>query len=71
MRPTVWPTEARKFIAEKLYTSSHEDVRIWAQLMSDNDDSDLFEMFIARTKQHDVYRGLDFSLVFPELVKFL
>lgn len=71
MRPTVWPQLAREFIAEKLQTSSHEDVRIWAQLVLDNDDSDQFEMFVSRLKQHDAYRGLDFGLVFPELVKFL
>jgi len=71
MRPTVWPEMARQEIAKHLNHSVHEDVRTWAQLLSNEDDSDLFEIFKTRLQQHDQYRKVSFELTFPELEKYL
>lgn len=71
MRPAVWPHDARDFIAQKLYSSKYNDVKTWAQLMQQTDDSCNFKLFVERVKQHDLYRSLDFKNTFPELAKFL
>lgn len=71
MRPTVWPKTARQEIIEQLNTSQHSEVKKWAQLLSNEDDSVLFETFKTRLHQHDQYRNLDFASTFPELSKYL
>jgi MoaA/NifB/PqqE/SkfB family radical SAM enzyme len=71
MRPTVWPGPTRKHIAEQLQSSSYEDVRVWAQLLHSQDDSDKFDKFKTYLLQHDQYRGLNFAETFPELLGFL
>jgi hypothetical protein len=69
MRAGIWPVAARTAIAEHLLTSQYPDVPVWAQLLLDSDDSENFDQFQQRTKQHDQYRNLDFKHTFPELAK--
>lgn len=71
MRPTVWCRAAREKIVQHLDTSRYDDVKQWARLLETNDDSEHFEMFKTRLKQHDKYRQLNFSDHFPELSQFL
>jgi hypothetical protein len=71
MRPTVWPPEVCKNIADHLNTSIHDDVRVWAGLVTNENDSEHFETFCIKMQQHDQYRGLDFNKIFPELAKYL
>ena len=71
MRPTVWPTPVRNYIAEHLKFSSYEHVRTWAQLLQSQDDSDKFDKFKTYLLQHDQYRGLNFAETFQELSEFL
>ena len=71
MRPTVWPTAARNTIADHLKSSSHEDVRNWAQLLQTQDDSNKFAEFKTYLLQHDQYRGLNFAETFYELSELL
>jgi MoaA/NifB/PqqE/SkfB family radical SAM enzyme len=71
MRPTVWPELVRRKIVEQLSKSQHTEVNDWATLMSNEDDSMLFETFKSRLHQHDQYRNLRFGSTFPELSKYL
>jgi radical SAM protein with 4Fe4S-binding SPASM domain len=71
MRPTVWPQNVCASIADHLNTSEHSDVRVWAELVINENDSEHFEMFRNKMQQHDQYRGLDFDNTFPELTKYL
>lgn len=69
MRPTVWPNRAH--IATQLENSGHEDVRTWASMIANADESDLFDEFCTRLHQHDRYRGLDFANTFPEMATYI
>jgi MoaA/NifB/PqqE/SkfB family radical SAM enzyme len=69
MRPTVWPD--REHIVKKLQHSEFEEVRAWAAMVRDTDESDLFEEFCQRLHQHDQYRGLDFRIIFPEMAPYI
>ena len=69
MRPTVWPDQHG--IATQLDKSRHEDVRTWAGMITNTTDSDQFDEFVKRLHQHDQYRGLDFSKVFPEMASYI
>lgn len=71
MRPTVWSKSAREKIVQHLNTSQYDDVRQWAGFIENTDDSEHFEMFKTKLKQHDKYRQLNFSDSFPELSEFL
>jgi MoaA/NifB/PqqE/SkfB family radical SAM enzyme len=71
MRPTVWPAAARNIIADHLKSSSHENVRNWAQLLQTQDDSNKFAEFKTYLLQHDQYRGLNFAETFYELLEFI
>ena len=71
MRPTVWTMKARQKIISHLNQSSQDDVRNWAQLMDQNDDSMLFEQFQQRLHQHDQYRNTNFVMTFPELAEYI
>jgi sulfatase maturation enzyme AslB (radical SAM superfamily) len=71
MRPTVWPQQARDRIAEHLNASAYPDVKTWAQAIANGNDSDQFDEFCDRLRQHDQYRGLDFATTFPEMAIYL
>jgi hypothetical protein len=71
MRPTVWPLSARQAIVEQLSRSPHADVLVWAELMTQSDDSEQFDEFSHRCRQHDQYRSTDFKQTFPELACYL
>lgn len=71
MRPGIWPTEARQNLIDTLSSSNDADIRSWATLISNTDDSIFFEKFKEQTKQHDEYRRTDFNKTFSELVKYL
>jgi organic radical activating enzyme len=71
MKPTVWPSTVRTIIAEHLNTSSWVDVKNWAGLVGNTDDSEYFDLFKEKLQQHDQYRNLDFKSTFPELAPYL
>jgi MoaA/NifB/PqqE/SkfB family radical SAM enzyme len=71
MRPSVWPEHVRTAIADHLTTSEHTDVRNWARLILNSDDSSNFSTFATKTQEHDKYRGLDFASTFKEMAVFL
>jgi radical SAM protein with 4Fe4S-binding SPASM domain len=71
MRPTVWPLETRQIISQHLAQSTRAEVKRWAQLMLNHDDSHGFELFKQRLREHDIYRKLDFNTVFPELTQWV
>jgi MoaA/NifB/PqqE/SkfB family radical SAM enzyme len=71
MRPTIWNVSARKYIVEHLLTSQYSDVHTWAQMIEQIDDSNQFEEFLIRTKQHDQYRNLSFAQTFPEMAQWI
>jgi MoaA/NifB/PqqE/SkfB family radical SAM enzyme len=71
MRPTVWAGEAKEKIINQLNRSSYEDVKNWAKLMDQNDDSNLFEQFRQRLHQHDQYRSTNFAETFLELAQYI
>jgi MoaA/NifB/PqqE/SkfB family radical SAM enzyme len=65
MRPTVWPD--KQFIIDRLSCSQYSDVKNWIELLKAHDDSEHFETFKSKTIEHDNYRRINFSTVFPEL----
>ena len=67
MRPTVWLNSAKTDIYNKLNSSRHPDVLIWANLVINTDDSKQFDEFCDVTAKHDKYRDLDFRKTFPEM----
>lgn len=71
MRPTVWPKSVRAAIAEHLNNSNWTDVKNWAGLLNNGDDSNHFELFREKLHQHDQYRKLNFSNTFPELALYI
>lgn len=70
MRPSVWPSAAKQCIIDNL-DRDNVDCRTWADLISNTDDSDRFDLFRERLAWHDRYRGLDFMQTFPEMANFL
>jgi hypothetical protein len=38
--------------------------------MANTDDSEHFDQFCNKLRQHDQYRGTDFDTTFPELAKY-
>jgi MoaA/NifB/PqqE/SkfB family radical SAM enzyme len=71
MRPTVWASHAKQKIIDCLNQSQHQDVKNWANLMEQNDDSNMFEQFQQRLHQHDQYRNTTFASTFPELAPYI
>jgi MoaA/NifB/PqqE/SkfB family radical SAM enzyme len=71
MRPTVWAEPARTKIINQLLNSSSNDILNWATLIVNTDDSNLFDKFKIKVKEHDVYRQLDFSKTFSELAEYI
>lgn len=67
MRPTVWPQKIRVEITDHLKSSSHNDVKIWANHIANTDDSAMFDTFKIKLHEHDRHRNLDFKSVFPEM----
>jgi molybdenum cofactor biosynthesis enzyme MoaA len=71
MRPGVWSEDAKNFIKNKILQSTIPDIHPWANLMINHNDSEHFDLFCQRLKQHDNYRGIDFETVFPELKNYI
>jgi hypothetical protein len=71
MRPSVWKDAARDFIISYLKTSKHSDCHIWADYMTNHNDSRYYENFVKYLHEHDHYRGLDFKKTFSELAQFI
>jgi hypothetical protein len=71
MQPTVWSTDAKEYIYNKLAESQITDVQTWADLVKNSPSSDQFEVFCSQVHKHDQYRGLRFATVFPELSKWV
>ena len=69
MRPTVWPD--KEHIVKKLQLSRFDDVKNWASMIADTDESHLFDEFCQKLYQHDRYRGLDFRIIFPEMAPYI
>ena len=71
LRPSVWPDSAKSIIVNKLQSSIIDDVRAWANIMQNTDDSKLFTQFQQYVQQHDQYRHTDFATTFPELAPYI
>jgi len=71
LRPSVWPEPAKLDIVNKLQASTMDDVRTWANLMQNTDDSNLFGQFKQFVHRHDQYRNLDFKTTFPDLAQYI
>jgi MoaA/NifB/PqqE/SkfB family radical SAM enzyme len=71
MRPSVWPEPARTEIIDHLASSQIKEVQTWANFIKNTNDTEFFEEFKLKTKEHDNYRHLDFAQTFPELGKYL
>jgi hypothetical protein len=71
MRFSVWSGTAKNIIVDCLQNSSHDDARTWGEFLLNTDDSDQFELFQQRLKEHDSYRGTDFKRTFPELAEYV
>lgn len=70
LRPTVWPAQARRYIARHLANSGHTVLQQWASMLETTDDSDLFGRFVTYTQRHDQYRNLNFAQVFPDMASY-
>lgn len=71
LRPSVWPNSAKQAIVDKLQSSTDQDVRTWADLMQNTDDSVLFDKFKQFVQRHDTYRNLNFKTTFPDLAYYI
>ena len=71
MRPSVWPKPVRDIIVTKLNLSNDQDVKQWAELIRNTDDSNLFSEFKEKMQMHDEYRALSFAQTFPELANYI
>jgi sulfatase maturation enzyme AslB (radical SAM superfamily) len=69
MKPGVWPN--KQVIINQLIKSPYLEVRIWAEMIRNIDDSEHYEEFCQRLHQHDQYRGLDFGKTFPEMAPYI
>jgi len=67
----VWNKLASQAIVEKLNSSRHFDCRIWAQLMSSNNNEELFPEFVKRVQWIDTNRQTNFAKTFPELKEYV
>ena len=70
LRPSVWPEMAKLVIVKKLQSSIIDDVRAWANLMQNTDDSKLFTQFQQFVHKHDQYRNLNFKATFSEMAQY-
>lgn len=71
MRPTVWLRPAKDKIANRLNQSQIDDVKNWAALILNEDDSQHWEDFKKYLVLHDQHRNTDFGSVFPELAEYI
>jgi len=71
LRPSVWPEPVKQLIQDRLSQSRFPAVQHWAGLINNSDDSEHFELFRHRTRQHDAYRHLSFAETFPELASHI
>lgn len=71
MRPTVYPKQIKEKIVKHLLTSRHEDVHTWANYLLQYDHSEYYEMFLSKTKAHDLYRNLNFSDTFSQVQELI
>lgn len=71
MRPSVWPLDMKSKMIDHLCASEFKDVVTWGNLLSQTDDSQWFDTFRKRTREHDTYRKTDFARTFPELAHAL
>jgi len=67
----VYPESIKHYIIDFLQTSDFDDVKSWARALENQNDSEWFETFKTRTKDHDQYRGNSFSDSFAELAKLI
>jgi hypothetical protein len=51
--------------------SEFEEIKNWANLVINNDDSEHFSSFVEQTRKHDQYRGISFDKTFPEMAQYL
>jgi sulfatase maturation enzyme AslB (radical SAM superfamily) len=59
LRPAVWPETTKQAIVNKLKSSTIDDVRVWAELVQNTNDSALFEQFKQFVNLHNQYRNLN------------
>lgn len=71
MRLSVWPSDIKIHIINKLKNSNNSDCHTWANLLDNSDDSEHYKKFLELTTWHDRYRGTDFKTTFPEMAQFL
>lgn len=71
MRLSVWTGTAKNMIVDRLMNNNDTDVQIWGEFLKNADDSDQFELFQQRLKEHDQYRGTNFNQTFPELAEYV
>lgn len=69
-RCSIFPSEYKEIIKNKLLSSSHEDLQNISQWLSD-DDSALLDNFRDNIKLHDAYRKESFEQIFPEIYSWL
>jgi MoaA/NifB/PqqE/SkfB family radical SAM enzyme len=69
MSPAVWPN--KEHIVKQLQLSQFEEVKTWADMIADTNQSELFDQFCEKLHQHDQYRGLDFKIIFPEMAPYI
>jgi len=69
-RCSIFPSEHKEIIKNKLLSSSHEDLQNISQWLND-DDSVLLDKFRENIKLHDAYRKESFKQVFPEIYSWL
>lgn len=70
MRPTVWRSDAKKYIISKL-TQSKYDFSSWIKLLDTEDDQSSFEDFRYHLLRQDRYRKKNFGQTFPEMLQYL
>ena len=58
-------------IISKLTSSNDTDVKQWAELIRNTNDSNLFSEFKEKMQMHDEYRALSFAQTFPELANYI
>jgi len=70
-RPSIWPDPFKSILIDKLSNSKYSQVRTWATLIQNTDDTTLYNRFKEITLARDQYRGCSASLAFPELSNFI
>lgn len=71
LNPGVLPDFIKVPAIKKLLSSEFVDVRQFAKIVYNTDNSQEFDNFLHRTTVHDNYRNLNFAKVFPELAEMI